>query len=147
MPDIVFELTIDAEPARVSDAIASEAGIRGWWTDSAEVPDGTGGVIRLGFAMAPAPFELRVDEVGEQAVRWASVGNFPPHWAGTELRWALAPAPEGGGTTVSFRHAGWPSDEGMFGMTAFTWGQLMLSLKAYVETGSTDLRLPSAPIG
>ena len=30
MPDIVFELTIDAEPARVSDAIAGEAGIRGW---------------------------------------------------------------------------------------------------------------------
>ncbi len=63
MPDIVFELTIDAEPARVSDVIASEAGIRGWWTESAEVPDGAGGVIRLGFAMAPAPFELRVDEV------------------------------------------------------------------------------------
>ena len=139
-------MDIDASPARVAEAIASETGISSWWTESVEVPADSGGVMRLGFAMAPLPFELRVDEASEQAVRWASVGDFPPHWAGTELHWALAPAAEGGGTTVSFRHTGWPSDDGMFGRTAFTWGQLMLSLTAYVESGSTALRLPSAPL-
>lgn len=145
MPNIVFQFEIEAEPAHVAEAIASEDGIRGWWTDSAEVPEGTGGVIRLGFAMAPLAFELRVDERSDEAVRWASVGAFPPHWADTELRWQLA-ASEGGGTSVEFRHTSWPSDDGMFGATAFTWGRLMLSLKSYVETGSTDLRLPSAPL-
>ncbi len=142
MPDIVFQMDIEAPQARVADAISSQSGIRGWWTESAEVPEGDSGVMTLGFAMAPAPFELRVDERSEDAVRWASIGAFPPHWAGTEIRWQLAAAE--GGTTVSFRHAGWPSDDGMFGPTAFTWGQLMLSLKGYVESGSTDLRLPAA---
>ena len=129
-------MDIEAPQARVADAIASQSGIRGWWTEAAEVPDGEGGV------MAPVPFELRIEERSEDAVRWASIGPFPPHWAGTEIRWQLAPAE--GGTTVIFRHAGWPSDDGMFGPTAFTWGQLMLSLKGYVEAGSSDLRLPAA---
>jgi len=56
VPNIVFQFEIEAEPTRVAEAIASEDGIRGWWTDSAEVPEGTGGVIRLGFAMAPLAF-------------------------------------------------------------------------------------------
>ena len=51
-----------------------------------------------------------------------------------------------GGTTVAFRHAGFPSDEGMFGEVAFTWGGLMRSLKAYVEEGSTAGRLPAGEL-
>ena len=146
MPDIVFQVDIEAERAAVTRAIASEEGIRGWWTEAAEVPSGVGEVMRLGFAMAPMPFELRTDEASEERVRWASVGAFPPHWADTEIRWELADNPDGPGTRVLFRHAGWPSDDGMFGMTAYTWGQLMASLKAYAETGSTAGRLPSAPL-
>ena len=146
MTDIVFRFDIEAPSARVASAIAGQDGIRGWWTEAAEVPDGESGVMRLAFAMAPAPFELRIDERSEEAVRWASIGAFPPHWAGTEIRWALAPS-EQGGTTVAFRHAGFPSDEGMFGEVAFTWGGLMRSLKAYVEEGSTAGRLPPGELG
>ena len=146
MPSIVFQVDIAARRDKVARAIASEEGVRSWWTEAAEVPAGTGGVMRLGFAMAPAPFELRVDEASDEVVRWASVGAFPPHWAGTEVSWELAESAEPAGTQVMFRHTGWPSDEGMFGATAYTWGQLMASLKAYVETGSTAMRLPSAPL-
>ena len=146
MPSIVFQVDIEAERSQVAHAIASEAGIRGWWTEAAAVPDGVGKVLRLGFAMAPFPFELRIEEASEERVRWASVGAFPPHWTGTEMQWDVADNPDGTGTRVQFRHSGWPSDDGMFGATAYTWGQLMASLKAYAETGSTAMRLPSAPI-
>ena len=146
MPDIVFQVDIEAERSHVARAIASEQGIRGWWTEAATVPEGVGEAMRLGFAMAPLPFELRTDEASAERVRWASVGAFPPHWAGTEMRWELVDNPDGPGTRVHFRHTGWPSDEGMFGATAFTWRQLMASLKAYAETGNTALRLPSAPL-
>ena len=69
--------------------------------------------------MGSVPFELRVDERSDQdgcvhrnnrvdtgrETGGASAkpsSAFPPHWAGTEIRWQLAAAE--GGTTVSFRH-------------------------------------------
>ncbi len=35
---------------------------------------------------------------------------------------------------VNFEHANFPADEEI-GMVAYTWGQLMTSLKTYVESG------------
>jgi hypothetical protein len=44
-------------------------------------------------------------------------------------------ANEAGGTHLHFNHDDWTSDGGMFGMTAYTWGQLLGVLKNYVESG------------
>ncbi len=143
MPDIVFQVDIAADRATVARAVASQDGIRGWWTAAADVPAEVGGVMRLGFQKAPAPFELRIDEQNEARVRWAHVGGMPPHWANTTMEWRFTAVPDGPGTRVDFRHAHWPTDDGGFGASAFTWGTLMVSLKAYVETGATAGRLPS----
>lgn len=143
MPDIVFQVEIAAERAIVARAVASEEGIRGWWTAAADVPSAVGGVMRLGFQKAPAPFEFRIDELSDDRVRWAHVGGMPPHWANTSVDWRFTALPDGAGTRVDFRHEGWPGDGEGFGASAFTWGTLMASLKAYIETGSTEGRLPS----
>ena len=42
-----------------------------------------------------------------------------------------------GGSTVSFRHAGFTDDEET-GRVAYTWGQIMAKLKQYAETGNPD---------
>jgi len=91
--------------------------------------------MTLGFPIAPLPFELGVEEVDAQRVRWSSVGEFPPHWVGTEVVWTLRPSENGEATTVHFAHGGWASDEGPLPSAAMTWGMLMSSLKSYVETG------------
>jgi len=67
-------------------------------------------------------------------VAWCSVGDFPPHWVGTKLIWALTPTREA--TTVHFAHEGWASDDGPFASSALTWGRLMDSLKLFAETGT-----------
>jgi uncharacterized protein YndB with AHSA1/START domain len=139
MARIVFELEVEAPPAAVVAALDTEAGIAGWWTPSVTFPGGVGSVVRPTFSLAPQPFELRVDEVGDGRVRWTSVGDFPPHWIGTEVVWTLTPGD--GGTKVHFSHDGWADDEGPFPSAALTWGRLMASLKQFVETGSgTPLR-------
>jgi len=92
--------------------------------------------MTLGFPVAPRPFEARVDQVSELRVRWSSVGEFPPHWQGTEVAWTLRPSDNGDETTVQFAHDGWASDEGPLPNAAMTWGTLMTSLKRYVETGT-----------
>jgi hypothetical protein len=38
---------------------------------------------------------------------------------------------------VTFRHAGFP-DEDQTGRVAYTWGEIMVRLKEYAETGRPD---------
>lgn len=132
MARIVFETDIAAPAGRIVEALSTRAGIAGWWTDDVDFPDRDR--MTLGFAVAPARFELRVDQADESKVRWTSVGAFPPHWADTEIKWTLTP--KDGSTTVHFAHEGWRGDEGPFPSSALTWGQLMGTLKDYAETGA-----------
>lgn len=135
MARIVFETTINASPADVAKALDTQEGIAGWWTEEVTFPGGEGSQMTLGFPnLAPLPFELRVDEVSESRVHWTSVGEFPPHWVGTEITWMLTAADKG--TLIHFSHDGWASDEGPFPSSALTWGQLMGSLKSLVEDGA-----------
>ena len=133
MARIVFEIEIEAPTQKVVEALDTEAGIAGWWTPSVTFPGGVGSTLQPSFSVAPVPFELRVDEVSGERVKWSSVGDFPPHWVGTEVIWTLAPTEAG--TRVHFSHDGWADDEGPFPSSALTWGLLMKSLKEYVETG------------
>ncbi|MGH3039811.1 MAG: SRPBCC family protein [Gaiellaceae bacterium] len=134
MARIVFEIEIGAPAAKVVDALDTEEGLAGWWTPSVTFPGGVGSILQPTFSIAPKPFELRVDEVGDGRVRWTSVGDFPPHWVGTEVTWTLTPTESG--TKVHFSHDGWADDEGAFPSSALTWGMLMSSLKQYVEKGA-----------
>ena len=135
MARIVFEATIGATPQQIVDALDTERGIAGWWTEEVEFAGGPGSVMRVGFpGRAPQPFELRVERATEQLVHWTSVGQFPPHWVGTEVTWTLTSVD--GGTLVHFSHDGWADDGGPFPSSALTWGLLMESLRSFVETGA-----------
>lgn len=133
MARIVFELEIEAPAERIVEALDTEDGIAGWWTADVDFAGGVGSIMKPGFPVAPVPFELSVDEVGLGRVAWTSVGDFPPHWAGTRVLWTLTPT--AAGTLVHFSHDGWASDAGPFASSALTWGRLMDTLKTYVETG------------
>jgi uncharacterized protein YndB with AHSA1/START domain len=49
MPAIHFRTTVDAPPAEVFAALATQDGLAGNWTDQLEVPEQEGGVARFGF--------------------------------------------------------------------------------------------------
>lgn len=134
MARIVFEVDIAADPSPIVAALDTQRGIASWWTDEVAFPGGVGSTMTLGFPTAPKPFMLQAAEVGPERVRWESIGDFPPHWVGTEIIWTLSANPEGG-TKVHFAHEGWADDSGPFPMAAFTWAHLLLMLKAYAETG------------
>jgi uncharacterized protein YndB with AHSA1/START domain len=136
---IVFDVDLAVEPERVIEALDTEAGIRGWWTDDASVPGGIGSEMTVGFPIAPARFRLQVEQVSPRRVVWRSVGEFPPHWANTTISWSLGDSPSGhGGVSLRFVHDGWANDEGPFGNAALTWGRLMDRLKRYCETGVAE---------
>ena len=134
MSDVLFRFDVEATPATVLEAITTTAGIKGFWTSRADVPSEVGKTLKLEFAVAPLPFDLRLEQSDEHIVVWRTE-TFPPHWVGTTIRWDIEP--RGDGSTVSFRHAGLDDDEEA-GRVSYTWGQIMVQLKAYTETGKAD---------
>ena len=134
MADVLFRFDIDAPPEPVLAAITTSEGIQGFWTSRAEVPSRVGETLKLGFSVAPAPFDLRLEQSDERMVVWRTE-TFPPHWVGTTVRWEVEPRE--GGATVAFRHEGF-TDEAEAGRVAYTWGQIMTRLKQYAETGRAD---------
>jgi activator of Hsp90 ATPase-like protein len=132
--DIVFRFDTDASAVTVLDAVKTTDGIKGFWTSRAEVPAEVGESLSLEFPVAPMPFDLRLEQSDERTVVWRT-GSFPPHWVGTTVRWDVEPNDEG--STVTFRHAGLPDDDET-GRVAYTWGQIMIQLKEYAETGRPD---------
>jgi hypothetical protein len=52
--------------------------------------------------------------------------------------WQLADSPNGPGTRVAFEHRDWDPSNPRIGSVAYTWGQRMVHLKRYVETGKAD---------
>ena len=133
MTDVLFRFDVDAAPATVLEALKTTEGIKGFWTSRAEVPADVGESLTLEFAEAPLPFDLRLEQSDERSVAWRTE-SFPPHWIGTTVRWDVVP--RDGGSTVSFRHAGFDDDEA--GRVAYTWGQIMARLKQYAETGRPE---------
>ena len=62
----------------------------------------------------------------------------------TTVAWTLTPAGDGDGTTVAFSHDGWADDGPLMASAAVTWGQLVIALKSYAETGTGPVVFPKA---
>jgi uncharacterized protein YndB with AHSA1/START domain len=131
MGDVLFTFDVDAAPDAVRRALTTTEGIASFWTDKADVPAGVGETLKLGFPEAPLPFDLLLAQSDDKVIIWRTV-TFPPQWVGTDIRWELS---GGDGTsTVTFRH-GTFADETEEGQVAYVWGQVMVQLKRYLETG------------
>jgi uncharacterized protein YndB with AHSA1/START domain len=131
MGDVLFTFDVDAEPDVVRQALTTSEGIASFWTDRADVPAEVGKTLNVGFPEAPVPFDLVLSQSDDKMITWRTA-TFPPQWVGTDIRWEIS---GGDGTsTVTFRH-GTFTDESEEGRVAYVWGQVMVQLKRYVETG------------
>jgi hypothetical protein len=131
MNDALFTFEVDAAPSALRRAVTTTEGITSFWTDRADVPSRLGETITLNFPDAPAAFDLELTQSDEKMITWRTQ-SFPPQWVGTSIRWEIK---GGNGTsTVAFRHGPFTDDEEA-GRVAYVWGQVMVQLKRYVETG------------
>jgi len=136
---MLHAVEISRDAGAVFEALATQAGVAGFWTSDLDVEPAVGSVARFGFPGAPVDLWMRIDalEPGRQ-VRWSCLGDFP-YWAGTTVHWDLSAGPTGG-TMVVFRHGGWPDDypELDYASVNYTWGRIVGALKAFVETGTSQ---------
>lgn len=135
MPDMHHLIQIDgvgSTPAFA--ALTTHDGITGWWTSRAEVPGvAVGDVLTMSFPDAPVTWDMRVDRADAPArVEWDCVGG-PPGWESTRVVWDVEATDTG--VVVRFDHAGFPALDDRFRIVTVGWAQMLLSLKAYLETG------------
>ena len=131
MGDVLFTFDSDVAPDAVRRVLTTTDGIASFWTDQADIPKEVGETLKLGFPEAPLPFDLLLAQSDDKVIIWRTA-TFPPQWVGTDIRWEIS---GGGGTsTVAFRH-GTFADETEEGRVAYVWGQVMVQLKRYLETG------------
>ena len=97
MVDLSHNVPINASPDKVYAAVATEAGMRSWWTNDTQMEERVGGNAVFGFNQRTVTFRMTIDglEPGRRVV--INCHGDPPDWNGTRLTFEIAAAD--GGTT------------------------------------------------
>lgn len=136
-------ITIDADPARVFAALATNEGIEGWWGSACTGDFQVGSRFDVRFGV-DGHSEMEVTHLEPNAeIRWACVASTESseedaasdEWVGTTLIWRLSPAPNRT-TDLALEHVGLTPVLTCFAECNDIWNRLLPgSLKPYVETG------------
>ncbi|MEM7121384.1 MAG: SRPBCC domain-containing protein [Pseudomonadota bacterium] len=107
------DVTLKARPSAVYAALATEDGIKGWWTTDCDVGSAVGDTATFRFGRTWNT--VRIDRLEpNREVRWHVTGQYhhaPDHltetseWVGTAIVFTLTEAPDGD-TLLRFRHDG-----------------------------------------
>src|SRR5664279_1020932 len=145
MPDIRHRVVMSAPLDRVYGAIATTAGISGWWTRGGVQGESTEGSELQFFFGQPEPAAVmevtRLDPDGH--VQWTCIEGAD-EWVGTKLALDLTSTDDE--TVVLFTHADWREPVEFMALCIAMWVYFLFSLKSYLETGRgtpypEDLRL------
>ena len=132
MTDIRHQITVQAPPHAVYQALATIDGLSGWWTKTTSGNSALDGTIDFRFGEHLCV--MRVDALdADRAVGWECKAAGPD-WVGTKVRFELDETSRG--TRVRFAHSGWREANDFFAHCSTKWATFMLSLKRYVETGT-----------
>lgn len=136
MVDMHHLVQIDGvEPGAAYAALTTQEGITGWWTSRADVSGAeVGDTLRMSFPDMPFSWDMRVDKASSPAVMEWDCDGGPPGWEQTRVVWGVEPT--AAGAVVRLDHAGFPAVDDMFRIVTVGWAQMLLSLKAYLETGT-----------
>ena len=131
MAEIRHLIPIEAPPSSVYGALATQAGLRGWWTADTVAEDKVGGKAEFGFEKRAMTFRMTIEALDPpRQVVWKCHGDNP-EWNGTTLTWRIEP--QNGGSLLRFTQSGWKEMTDMVATCNSTWGELMYRLKGYAE--------------
>jgi len=128
-------LRLERPRAQVFDAIATRAGLAGWWASRVRGSTRPKGTIRLTFDGVDEHIDLEIltCKKPEQLV-WRVVEHTSlDEWNDTTVHFTLQP--NEAGCTLSFRHAGLSPVLTCFEDCSAGWDYFLDSLAAFVSTG------------
>jgi uncharacterized protein YndB with AHSA1/START domain len=136
MVDILHRVGIKAPLDEVYKALATRAGLAGWWTTSTQEESKVGGLLKFRFSSDGREiggFDMEVLElqVGRR-VLW-QVLDGPAEWIGTRISFEIRQ--EGDYSIVLFKHQGWQEAVEFMHHCSTKWAIFLMSLKSLAETG------------
>jgi uncharacterized protein YndB with AHSA1/START domain len=133
MPDLKHNVPINAPPDKVYAAVATEAGMRSWWTADTHMQEKVGGKAEFGFEKRQVIFRMTIERLDPGRCVIMNCHGDPPEWNGTTLRWDVV-SDDDGTTRLRFTHAGWRELSDFCISCNSMWGNLMFRLKDAVES-------------
>jgi len=136
MAAIIKELTIQAAPRRIWDALTLPDEIGHWWTNDLNVKPEVGSLAEFRFGeWGDFVIRFEVAELDQdKKVYWITRrGPSTGHWTGTSVTWQLEPVPNG--TKLVFTHDNFAQADRRYEITRAWWENFLGSLKSYLETG------------
>lgn len=142
---ITHEIVLNANPASVYEAITTQKGLRGWWTDTATTGSKVGEEAEFAFNHKGAVMTFRIDALEPaQRLVWTNVRTVNnAGWKDTVITFNLSKV--AGGTKIAFCHEGWKDGSASIAVCTGGWQYFLGSLKSYVETGSGTPAINEGP--
>ena len=136
MVDILHRVGIKAPLEKAYQALATRAGVAGWWTTDTLGESKVGGTLKTLFTVDGkllGGFDLEILALEPQKrVLWQVVEG-PAEWIGTKIGFELKQ--EGDYAIVLFKHQGWKEPGEFMSHCSTKWAIFLMSLKSLVETG------------
>ncbi len=145
MNDFQLNLTFNAPASRLYEALATEEGVKGWWTIFCEVSERVGGEAHFRFPKAGFFVKVRVATLDkDRLVEWDCFDSRHPvdsgfsdlrDWVGTRMRFEIE-AEGKDQSRLNFQHIGLQPMLDCFDSCKSGWSfYLGQSLKGYLEQG------------
>jgi uncharacterized protein YndB with AHSA1/START domain len=131
MADLRHIVPIDATPDKVYAAIATQAGMRSWWTADTQMEERVRGKAGFGFDKRQMVFRMTIDTLDPGRCVIMRCHGDQPEWKGTTLTWEIIKGDIA--TTLNFVHSGWREVTDFCTSCNSMWGNLMFRLKDSVE--------------
>ena len=133
MSTLSHSVPVNASPDKIYAAVATQAGMQGWWTQDTKMTPKVGSKAEFGFDDRKMVFRMTIDEMTpNRSIRMSCSGDHPD-WQGTTLEWVIEPTAQV--AELRFYQRGVRDITPFMAGCNSMWGSLMFRLKAFVETG------------
>ncbi len=132
MAEIRHRVGISGSAADIYQLLATNQGLRLWWTRDTSGAGEVGSTIRFHFGDDGPDFEV-IELVPDRLVRWRHSGEIPTAWIGTEIVFELEQ--QNHQTILLFSHYNWKQSSSFLAHCSTKWGIFMMSIKSCIETG------------
>jgi uncharacterized protein YndB with AHSA1/START domain len=132
MPDIYHDFPINADAARVFDAISTAAGLDRWWTKRSVGQPEVGVEYQLDFGPEHR-WRALVSRCEPGRAFELQMTMSDPDWNGSKVGFELEPTRDG--TQVRFSHLGLPESNEHYRISTYCWAMYLRVLKRHLEFG------------
>lgn len=132
MANIKHLITISCSANTIYRALTTKKGIQGWWTPDTVIEPAVDSIAEFTFGERYHNKMIIKDLQPDRRVEWECIEG-DKEWIGTVFIFDLED--NDGKTILRFSQNNWREATDFYAYCNFQWGQYMVSLKHYCETG------------